>query len=86
MENKKRKLIYTVVGNSPECPICGHWNALLDEWFRDGERYGRNFKCRDCGYTINKADTTVVIKAHDKPGMGIKTTYHEVKRMNGEDF
>ncbi len=37
--------------DSPTCPSCHHYNALLAEW-RDE---GAVLVCRDCGYSITEA-------------------------------
>ena len=38
-------------GNSPTCPSCGNWNAMLDE-YRHSENPYRILKCRDCGVEL----------------------------------
>jgi hypothetical protein len=77
--------LQTVKGNAPECPSCGHWNALLDD-YEGAPDYKRLFKCRDCGFTIDKEDAIVTVKTLDKPGMGNASTYTPSYCVKGECY
>ena len=71
--------------NAPTCPACGNWNAMLDK--RDPHRdYKDMFRCRDCGFDVDKDQAVIIVLQLDKPGMGVRSTYHEVRRIPGETF
>jgi len=75
----------TTRGNAPECPKCGNWNAMLDGALAQ-DNYRRFFQCRDCDHKVFKDSAIIILKEADEPGMGADTTYHEVKRIDGEKF
>jgi len=59
MEEVRQK-IYTVEGNSPECPACGNWNALLEYGAPEIGTNERDLKCRDCGHVVRAGFYTIV--------------------------
>ena len=72
--------------NLPVCPKCGNHNALLDYRDFDQEDRPMYLECRDCNFKIYANETTVIFLQLDKPGMGIDSTYTEIKRMDGEKW
>lgn len=81
----KKTALETVPGNAPECPNCGSWNALLDDY--EGEPdYRQLFKCRDCGFKVFKDECIVTVKTLDKPGMGNRSTYTQSHCIKGENY
>lgn len=85
----ERVRIEMVRGNAPECPACGHWNALLDDFVYgvdpDGDPVRVEWlECRDCGYRVRWDQVTLVVKELDKPGMGARSTYHVVEEVDGD--
>ena len=55
-----RQKIYTVPGNSPECPKCGNWNAMLEVGAPEIGTNERDLKCRDCGHVVRAGFFEVV--------------------------
>lgn len=72
-------------GNSPACPSCGNWNAMLDAQ-RESFEEPRRFICRDCGYSVLVTQCVIVIIKAEAPGMGNRAIYNETTRINGEDY
>jgi len=74
-----------VDGNAPECPKCGHWNALLDE--RDFAAGKVKFICRDCNFSVLGENLRIVMKKLDRPGMGNLSTYSKTGVViRGDEF
>ena len=51
----KKMKVHCPKGNSPTCPSCGNWNAMLDyrgRIYDDGEVWIEMMRCRDCGFTV----------------------------------
>ena len=74
---EKDKTDIRVYGNQlPNCPNCNHYNTLLN---KKGQ-----FKCRDCGWTINRKDTVVTI--YEGIGHGIYKRYHISRMIDGDRY
>ena len=86
-ETKANIRIWTecVDGNAPECPQCGNWNALLEE-FSCAVKMIHNFVCRDCGFAIPASGLIIGLKKLDAPGYGNYSTYTTYREVNGEEF
>jgi hypothetical protein len=75
VESNILMVIECAIGNSPECPRCKSWNALLDSFDGNDDRFMQWFKCRDCGFTIPKSCVVIQKKQHIK---GTAGKYQEV--------
>ena len=69
IESVKSNLLLVIecaIGNSPECPQCKSWNALLDKFDNEDPKFRQWFECRDCGFKIPKACVVIQKKKFNK--------------------
>jgi hypothetical protein len=67
----------------PICPKCENGNAMFDKRELPERKW---FECRDCGYIVEAENAELIFLELDEKGMGVLSTYHEIKRLNGEDW
>lgn len=81
---KDGKFVY---GAEAICPECGNGNAMLHKsdivYDNNGETSVEEwYECRDCAYIVLKKEAVTVKRILDKPGMGAKSTYTIIEKVD----